>query len=197
MKGGKNVFVFTAAAAEKDKNKYLDSCIAGIAEKNENSLGELYNMTKVSVYSYALSILRNRYDAEDTMHDCYLKIYASAPSYISEGKPMAWILTVTRNLCIQKLREKSKLSQITDENDSDSLFTDENITAEEKILIEGCMKELSDTEREIVILHAVTGLKHREIASHLGMPLPTVLSKYSRAIKKLRNMLQKEDSKNV
>ena len=197
MKGGKNVFVFTVPSTEKDNNKYLDSCIFGTAEKREEAFGELYGMTKVSVYSYAFSILKNRYDAEDAMHDCYLKIYASAPSYVSEGKPLAWILTITRNLCLQKLRETSKLTQTAEESDFDSLFTDKNITSDEKILIEGCLKELSDTEREIVILHAVSGLKHREIAEQLDMPLPTVLSKYSRAIKKLRNMLKEEDNSNV
>ena len=52
---------------------------------------------------------------------------------------------------------------------------------------------LSDTERQIVVLHAVSGFKHREIAAMLNLPLPTVLSKYNRAIKKLRSQLEKED----
>ena len=49
-----------------------------------------------------------------------------------------------------------------------------------------CVPPLEDQERQIVTLHALTGLKHREIAALLGLPLPTVLSKYSRALKKLR-----------
>jgi RNA polymerase sigma-70 factor (ECF subfamily) len=51
------------------------------------------------------------------------------------------------------------------------------------------MEALSDTERQIVVLHAVSGFKHREIAAHLGLPLATVLSKYYRAIKKMKAIL--------
>jgi RNA polymerase sigma-70 factor (ECF subfamily) len=56
------------------------------------------------------------------------------------------------------------------------------------------MKHLSDQERQIVVLHAVSGLKHREIAAALNLPLPTVLSKYNRALKKLKTHLSGGDS---
>jgi RNA polymerase sigma-70 factor (ECF subfamily) len=49
------------------------------------------------------------------------------------------------------------------------------------------LKLLSDEERQIITLHAVSGLKHRQIAELLDIPLSTVLSKYNRAIKKLQN----------
>ena len=63
------------------------------------------------------------------------------------------------------------------------------VTAENKAAIRACMERLSDEERQIVVLHAVSGFKHREIASLLSLALPTVLSKYNRAIKKLRAYL--------
>ena len=52
------------------------------------------------------------------------------------------------------------------------------------------LKKLDETERCIVILHAVSGMKHREIASELDMALATVLSKYARAIKKLKKHIE-------
>ena len=55
-------------------------------------------------------------------------------------------------------------------------------------LLTECLKNLSDEERQIVMLHAVSGFKHREIARLLEMPLSTVLSKYNRAMKKLRKI---------
>jgi RNA polymerase sigma-70 factor (ECF subfamily) len=55
------------------------------------------------------------------------------------------------------------------------------------------MRVLSDEERQIVILHAVSGVKHREIAKIMEMPLPTVLSKYNRAMKKLKKKMQGEE----
>ena len=41
-----------------------------------------------------------------------------------------------------------------------------------------------------MLLHAVTGLKHREIAALLELPLATVLSKYHRALKKLKTRMK-------
>ena len=58
------------------------------------------------------------------------------------------------------------------------------------------MKVLGDQERQILILHAVTGLKHREIAEMLGMPLATVLSKYARSLKKLKKALEEDNFPN-
>ena len=52
------------------------------------------------------------------------------------------------------------------------------------------MEALRDDEREIVSLHALTGLKHREIAALMDLALPTVLSKYNRALKKMRASLE-------
>ena len=49
-------------------------------------------------------------------------------------------------------------------------------------------------ERQVVMLHAVTGLKHREIAQLLELPLATVLSKYRRALKKLNLLLEGDDA---
>ena len=60
---------------------------------------------------------------------------------------------------------------------------------ENRIVLEGVLSLLSDEEREIVLLYAVTGMKHKEIAECLGLKLSTTLSKYHRALKKLREHL--------
>ena len=58
------------------------------------------------------------------------------------------------------------------------------MSQEDLLTLRALLDTLSDEEREIVTLHALTGLKHREIAALLELALPTVLSKYNRAIKK-------------
>ena len=57
------------------------------------------------------------------------------------------------------------------------------------------MNVLDFEERQIFILHAATGLKHREIAEILDLPTGTVLSKYSRAVKKMRKHLEENGGK--
>ncbi len=62
-------------------------------------------------------------------------------------------------------------------------------TAENEILIKQIFTILSDIEKEIVILHSVGDLKHREIAKLLDKPLGTVTWTYNQAIKKLRSQI--------
>ena len=68
------------------------------------------------------------------------------------------------------------------------------MTPEDREVLQQALASLGDVERQVVLLHAVTGLKHREIAALLEMPLATVLSKYHRALKKLRVQLEGDDA---
>ena len=65
-----------------------------------------------------------------------------------------------------------------------------NPDVEERLLLEAAFKQISDDERNIIVLHVLSGLKHREIAQLLELPLATVLSKYHRALKKLKGLLE-------
>lgn len=176
---------------EEDDVWALDTCIYQIAQNDPDALKDLYHRTSASVYAYALSLLKNVHDAQDVLHDCYLRIHASAGGYESAGKPMAWILTITKNLCRMKMRANAKVADLEDDV-WNSFPTADGLSAEEdKMVLRACLEKLTDEERQIVVLHAVSGLKHREIAAITDIPLPTVLSKYHRAIKKMRNILEK------
>lgn len=192
------MFLFLSAVTVENKLKsgrkiphISDEIILNIAKGDNEAFHKLYEETSSLVFGYALSILKNKENAEDVMQDTYLKIYSAASSYTPKGKPMAWILTITRNLSLMKFREKSH--EDIDDEKYESLSGDTpQAESENKMLTEYLLSKLSDEEREIVMLHAMSDLKHREIASLMSMPLSTVLSKYNRAIAKLRNYV-KED----
>lgn len=113
------------------------------------------------------------------------------------GKPMAWILTIARNLALMKLREDGRVAALdTVQIEQEEAFS--RIQAvEDRVLIEKLLTALDSEERQIVMLHAVSGLKNREIALLLGLPLNTVLSKYHRAIKKLKALAEREGASNA
>jgi RNA polymerase sigma-70 factor (ECF subfamily) len=176
----------------KKKTVELDHWIRAIAGGDTDALASLYQETSPSVYAYALSALKNSHDAEDVLHDCYLRVWTAASSYRPSGKPMAWILTIAKNLCLKQLRSRGRTETWPEEDWKNALGAAE-MTADDKLVLRQCMEVLSDTERQIVVLHAVSGFKHREIAACLELPLATVLSKYHRAIKKMKTNLEKED----
>lgn len=167
----------------------LDRLLAAVAVGDMDAFEQLYHAAHAAVYAFALSILKNSHDAQDVLHDCFVAIYGAADGYRSSGKPMAWIITITRNLCLKLLREREKTVSLSLEDWRDHLDICTRMTADDKVVLEQCMDRLSDEERQIVVLHAVAGFKHREISEMLNLALPTVLSKYHRAIKKLRAYL--------
>lgn len=169
----------------------LDRLIYGIADGDSDSLAKLYKLTNKDVYAFALSILKNTHDAQDVLQDCYLRIYSSARTYSGKGKPMAWILTITRNLCLKCIHEAKKSVSYSEEEWNTFSQKSFESDSDDKITLSACMNLLNDTERQIIVLHAVSGLKHKEIAALLQMPLPTVLSKYNRTLKKLKNILER------
>ena len=81
-----------------------EKLILRMAEGDNDAFRDLYEQTSSAVYGFALSILRNVHDAENVMHDAYIRIHRSAAAYQPKGKPMAWILTIVRNLCYTRLK---------------------------------------------------------------------------------------------
>ena len=62
----------------------------------------------------------------------------------------------------------------------------------DKLVLESALKILNDEEAQIILLYAVNGMKHREIANSLDLKINTVISKYNRGLKKLRDYLERE-----
>lgn len=124
------------------------------------------------------------------MQETYLKILSSAHLYRPMGKPLAWMFTIARNLFYTEMKRSSRfLTEDPSDLSNDKRFS--YVTdADDRLVLEGVLKKLTEEEREIIMLYAVSGMKHREIAESLNMKLSTLLSKYHRGLKKLRSYLE-------
>ena len=174
---------------EQDPAK-LEELILRVAAGEQQALEELYRRTRGAVYAVALSLLRNAHDAQDVAQDAFVRVWEGAAQYRPQGSPMAWLLTVARNLARMKLRQGSRQAELSDEEWEAIPADSPAVTPEDRELLQGALASLEDQERQVVLLHAVTGLKHREIAQLMEMPLATVLSKYHRALKKLKTKMK-------
>ena len=116
--------------------------------------------------------MKNPQDAEEVMQETYMKIWTSASSYQSQGKPLAWIFTIARNLCYMKFRDQKHradmgLEELTGEETGELCLPLENLA--DAMALRAALELLKEDERQIVLLHASAGLKHREIAASLGV----------------------------
>lgn len=188
------MLVLAAVAYEKPPKKETikidEDLFNRIGQGEKEAFCKLYGQTCNAVYTYALSLLHNQQDAEDVMQETYLKIHSAAHLYTPMGKPMAWILTIARNICMMKFRQLKHSSVIPLEKIREELDFSQIEDSEDRIVLETAFQVLSREECQIIVLHAVSGLKHREISELLHLPLSTVLSKYNRGLKKLRNRLE-------
>ena len=89
-----------------------------------------------------------------------------------------------------ELRRRGQTDTIAPEEWAALPDLEQRLTPEDRQVLHALLDSLDSQERRIVVLHAVAGLKHREIAALLELPLSTVLSKYSRSLKKLRKQLE-------
>lgn len=191
------ILIWEAMAAEArlvQEPDILDSLLKRVAAGEQEALSDLYGRTRVAVYGFSLSYLKNGHDAEDITQDTFVQIWNHSSHYVSQGKPMAWILTIARNLSLEKLRKQSRIQDLSDNQRESFSIENPAFTTEDRVVLHAAFYSLSEEEQRVLLLHAVAGLKHREIAQILDLALPTVLSKYHRALKKLRLILEGDDA---
>lgn len=186
--------LMTTEYASAEDRRELQQLLIRVAGGERDALAELYRRTRTAVYGFALSYLKNAQDAQDLTQDVYVRVWDCAEQYRPTGSPMGWLLTVCRNLCLMRLR-REKRNVALSEKEWDAVPAQESdLDADERVLLQHALAALGEEERRVVLLHAVTGMKHREIAALLELPLATVLSKYHRALKKMRAYLEGNDA---
>lgn len=167
----------------------LDCCITRIAKGDRESLHTLYDGCRQAVYLYAFSILRDAGPAEDIVQEVFLKIWANAQGYHSGTCPMAWIFTITRNEAVTCLRKKKRetASSLDEEDFGSAPPPDDRVL--QKLSVEEALSSLCADDRQIIVAHILGGLTFGAIGHLIGMPLPTVAFRYSKAVKRLRQLL--------
>lgn len=168
-----------------------EALLAAIAQGDQAAFEAFYRASATMVYAFALSLTREHQDAQDVMMETFLHIRTGAGGYTAQGKPMAWVFTIARNAFYQQQRARGREEPMEQLENLPQPLGDTD-RSDEAIVLRQAMTILGSQERQIVVLHAVSGLRHREIAQILGLPLSTVLSKYSRALGKLRKSLTEE-----
>ena len=161
------------AAIEEEYGKLnaseLEDLMQGLVRGDQEALSQLYHYARTAVYGLALSIVRNGHDADDITQDTFVRAWEKAEQYRPQGTPMAWLLSITRNLALMKLREQKRTQDLPPEDWAQFSVASHDVTTEDRTVLGAAMTILSDEERQIILLHVTSGLKHREIASLFGV----------------------------
>lgn len=182
---------------EKEQTNIIDERLfEKIANGDDVAFTELYYASYRQIYGFLLALTKNKEDAEDLLQNTYIRIRNGSHLYRKQGTPMTWMCAVAKNQFLDFVRKKSKgVSVDFDEVEkyvSEGLGTGvkQHKDVENEMVLEKAFEILNKQERTIVVLHMIDGLKHREISKITGIPLSTVLSKYNRSLKKLREFIK-------
>ena len=170
-------------------NTHLKELLIHLQNNRMEYFDEFYNLTKNNVFYMAYSILKNYALSEDVLQDVYLKFLKHIKKVKPDDNIIGYLMMISKNMSINVYKKRKREIQ-TDDLD---YFTD-YIEPQKSDLIDKIKNILNDEEFQIVILHVINELPHREIADILGKPLGIITWSYINAIKKLRMDLNgKED----
>ncbi len=173
--------------------KLLDNLIQKIQLGDEKAFEDFYVATNKKLFSFVYIIVRNQFDAQDIVQETFIKFKANVNSYKIGTNPSAFLMQIAKHTALDKLRKAKRETNYNSENFEVSDLGQPCSQKEQSLYIHDLINNnLQLEERQIIILHIVGGYKHREIAKFLGLPLGTVLWKYNRAIKILKEKIREE-----
>ena len=142
------------------------------------------------VYGLAYHYLGNVEDARDVAQEAFVRVYRRLGSFEGD-RFMAWLLRITRNLCVDHLRRRNTRPPAEDlradagdgETPRDTAPSPEQawLTDARRRVVHEALRRLNAANREVILLKDIQGLRLDEIASMLGLPIGTVKSRAHRA----------------
>ena len=143
----------------------------------------LYKKYSRAMYNIAIRILNNKMDAEDILQESFITAFTRLGELNSERALGSWLKRIVINNCISHIRKDRMIFEDIDEyslgNDEDTAMIDSTI---DPVIVHRAIKELPSGCRTVLVLHALEGYKHREIAEMLDITLSTSKTQYRRAL---------------
>jgi RNA polymerase sigma-70 factor (ECF subfamily) len=172
------------------------SVMARIRAGDDAALAVLYDRYAALALGMALKIIRDQNEAEDVVHDAFIAVVERVDQFRPErGSLIAWLVTMVRNLALDRSRRRVRRAQIMDEElrhePAEHALDPEQIAwiEREREAVRGAMSKLSPSQRETLEIAFFEGLSYPEIAARENVALGTVKSRAARALGALRAAL--------
>ena len=160
-----------------DTNGLIEQC-----RTDRKSLEILYNTFKKDVFSLAFSILGDYHLSEDCVAETFVRLTQVKRFSKSGGDGKGFILKIARN-CAMEIHRRYKKEACSNVIQA---YGEAEKTVEDSIYINQLLKNLSDKQRQIVVMRCCNQLSFKEIAKIMHSPESTVKSRYKRAMDILR-----------
>lgn len=149
---------------------------------------------KNKLFRLSVRMLGSVEEAEDTVQDSMVKLWTKREELINYSSIEAFAMTVTKNICLDRIRSKSfQTERLTDKQVS--VLRDDQVDMMEKLDFTGFVRRIIDDlpEQQKAIMHMrdIEGLEYEQIAEVLGLNINAIRVNLSRARKKVRDTILK------
>ena len=169
----------------------------------EAALSALYDRYGRTVFGVGLRFLGDRSLAEELVQEVFLKVWRSSPTFdASRGSFSTWLYRVTRSVASDLYRKRARaVGQVPDGDPHVAAVRDPSAGPQEVVddsflswRVARALEGLGEAHREVIELAYFRGLSQREISRRTGVPLGTVKTRTSSALRRLRQGLAGEDA---
>jgi RNA polymerase sigma factor (sigma-70 family) len=139
---------------------------------------------------YAGSLLRDREEADDLVHDCLVRALNQLHTRRNDAQVGPWLFTIMHNLYVSRVRQRQTRGK-TEPLDTLAASTlgvmnapqEDHVQTREILRV---IERLPEDLRSVLLLITVEGLSYAEVAQVLDIPIGTVMSRLSRARERIR-----------
>ena len=162
-------------------------CRAG----DEGAWAEL--VERFSRYVYAIAVQGFRlaeHDAEDVFQEVFARTYQRLDSLRDDAAIKPWLAQLTRNLCLDRLRETSRTQPVPEEELEPGGLDETLANLDEALLVRDALAALGEPCAELLDRFFCRDESYRTIGEQLDLPAGTIASRISRCLAKLREQLE-------
>ncbi len=186
----------TTATDDFDYERALQACASG----DRQALQDIYRQESRHLLGVALRIVRQRQQAEDVVHDAFMKIWTQAASFDPQrGAGRGWIYSVVRHQALNAVRSQGREVSV-DEETAEALDAEHSIAAHAEVAdafelnmslgrLNDCLARLEPARRNCILYAYVDGCSHGEIAERTRTPLGTVKAWIKRGMGSLKECM--------
>ncbi|HEX7642065.1 MAG TPA: RNA polymerase sigma factor [Burkholderiaceae bacterium] len=136
---------------------------------------------------YARALTGSRSDADDLVQDTVERGWSRLSLWRHGSDMRAWLFSIMHNLHADRFR---RTQPVLEELDDDMPQHSVPAPALDMRDLESCLRRLPDEQREVLLLVALEDMRYEDVATTLGIPVGTVMSRLSRGREKLRLLME-------
>ncbi|MBK7476799.1 MAG: RNA polymerase sigma factor [Haliscomenobacter sp.] len=153
---------------------------------------ELYKLYSKAMFNLCVRMVKDELDAEDVLQNAFVDVFTKIGTFKFESSIGAWVKRIVVNNCINFLKKKRMQFESFEERHTlvAEAEADENHAGLSVEAIKKALFQLPDGYRVVFSLYLLEGYDHQEIGDILGITEATSKSQYSRAKRKIKELLQ-------